>query len=142
MNAYAIVRTGHLNHHGFLFGGQLLKWVDEYAWLAAARDFPGYKLVTRAMEKVEFKTPVRSGSILRFRTLPQRMGHSSITYSVEVFADAPGVQGESLVFSNSITFACVDDSGIKRELPSGSVLRSQMPDMVGETYEPAEGPGR
>ena len=118
-----------------------MKWVDEYAWVAAARDFPGFKLVTRAIEKVEFKTPVRSGSILRFRTLPQRRGKSSISYSVEVFADAPGADGEVIVFSNSITFVCVDDQGNKRALPVGGVLRSQMPDMVGEEYLSAKATG-
>jgi acyl-CoA hydrolase len=133
MNAYAIVRSGHLNQHGFLFGGQMLKWVDEYAWLAAARDFPGYKLLTRAMEKVEFKIPVPLGSILRFRTLPENRGKTSITYTVEVFADRPGESEEIMVFSNKITFVSVDEQGHKCELPEQSVLRSEMPDMVGES---------
>lgn len=132
MNAYAIVRSGHLNQHGFLFGGQMLKWVDEYAWLAAARDFPGYKLLTRAMEKVEFKIPVPLGSILRFRTLPEKRGRTSISYSVEVFADCPGATDEIIVFSNMITFVAIDESGKKRELPQSGTLRSEMPDMVGE----------
>ncbi len=132
MNAYAIVRTGHLNHNGQLFGGQLLKWVDEYAWLAAARDFPGYKLVTRAMENAEFRVPVPSGSILRFRTMPWKRGTSSITYAVDVYADAPGEKAERLVFSLKITFACIDDEGRKRALPAqDGPLLSEMPDMVG-----------
>ena len=42
MNNYAIVRQEHLNHYGFLFGGALLLWVDEYVWLAASLDFPGW----------------------------------------------------------------------------------------------------
>jgi acyl-CoA hydrolase len=131
MNAYAIVRAGHLNHHGRLFGGQMLKWVDEYAWLAAARDFPGHTLVTRAMENVEFRVPVLPGSILRFRTLPFKRGSSSITYSVEVFADEPGSEFEKLVFSNNVTFVSVDARGLKSALPEGGKLRSEMPDMVG-----------
>ena len=39
MDTFTLVRTGHLNHQGNLFGGQLLKWVDEYAWFAATRDY-------------------------------------------------------------------------------------------------------
>jgi acyl-CoA hydrolase len=122
---YTIVRPEHLNHHGVLFGGQLLRWVDEYAWLVAALDFPGYRLVTRAMDRSEFRTPVPSGSILRFSILPAHRGESSVTYAVQVFADSPGAAAEQQVFSNHVTFACVDDRGRKRPLPQGGRLRSE-----------------
>ncbi len=130
MENFTIVRPEHLNHHGVLFGGQLLLWVDEYAWLVAARDFPGYRLVTRAMERSEFRTPVTSGAILRFSIVPAHVGLSSVTYSVDVYADegtAGGAseRGEVHVFSNRVTFVCVDDEGRKRSLPRLARLRSQ-----------------
>jgi competence protein ComEC len=37
MESYTVVRPEHLNHYGHLFGGCLLKWVDEIAWIAASR---------------------------------------------------------------------------------------------------------
>lgn len=117
MENYAIVRQGHLNHHGYLFGGQLLKWVDEYAWIGASRDFPGYTLVTRAMDKIDFRTPVISGSILRFHTFLAQRGSSSLTYTVEVFADEPGATEEKLVFTNHVVFVSVDAEGQKRPIP-------------------------
>ena len=125
MDNFTIVRPEHLNHHGVLFGGQLLRWVDEYAWLVAARDFPGYRLVTRAMERAEFRTPVPSGSILRFNILPVHRGESSVTYSVEVYADQPGSESELHVFSNRVTYVSVDEGGRKRDLPRTSPLRSE-----------------
>ena len=130
MENFTIVRPEHLNHHGVLFGGQLLLWVDEYAWLVAARDFPGYRLVTRAMERSEFRTPVTSGAILRFSILPVHVGEHSVTYSVDVYADQAGSEGvaapdEVHVFSNRVTFVCVDDQGRKRSLPRRERLRSQ-----------------
>lgn len=125
MNNFTIVRMEHLNHHGYLFGGQLLKWVDEFAWLVAARDFAGYVLVTRAMDRVDFKTPVANGSILRFHIRPYHQGKTSVTYSVEVFADEPGTAEEKSVFSNHVVFACVDEGGRKRELPSVRRYRSE-----------------
>ena len=36
-----LVLPEHLNHFGFLFGGQLLRWVDGTAWIAASLDYPG-----------------------------------------------------------------------------------------------------
>ena len=110
MDTYAIVRPEHLNHHGTLFGGQMLKWVDENAWLVASMEYPARHLVTRAMDRIDFKTPVPSGSILRFRILREREGSSSVTYGVNVYAH------ESPVFSTSVTFVCVDEQGNKQPL--------------------------
>jgi len=113
MDTYTLVRTGHLNHQGKLFGGQLLKWVDEYAWLAAARDYCGSVLVTRAMDNSEFRHGVVNGSILRFHIERQHEGTTSVLYSVDVFADMPGSQTEILIFSNRVTFVSVGANGEK-----------------------------
>ena len=125
MNTFALVMSEHLNHHGFLFGGQLLKWVDEFAWVAAARDYPGFSLVTRAMDKVDFRMRVLNGAILRFCVLPESRTDHSVTYEVNVFADSPRATQEVLVFTNKITFVAVDDAGQKVELPYQVSLRSQ-----------------
>jgi len=113
MDSYTLVRTEHLNHHGKLFGGQLLKWVDEYAWMAASRDFCGSILVTRAMENLEFRNAVPNGSIMHFSVNLARRGTTSATYSVDVYADMPGQAEERLIFTNSVTFVAVDMAGNK-----------------------------
>jgi acyl-CoA hydrolase len=126
MDTYTLVRTEHLNHNGKLFGGQLLKWVDEFAWLAAARDFCGQVLVTRAMENSEFRNPVANGSILRFHVECLRVGHTSCLYSVDVFADMPGETREVLIFSNKVTFVAIDAAGNKTELrPNSCVITGE-----------------
>lgn len=120
MDTFTLVRTEHLNHHSKLFGGQLLKWVDEFAWLAAARDFCGSILVTRAMDNSEFKYSVPNGSILRFHIEQQHVGITSTLYSVDVFADMPGRPDEELIFSNRVTFVAVDEKGDKTPLKASS----------------------
>lgn len=125
MDNFTLVRPEHLNHHGYLFGGALLKWVDELAWLAASRDFAGCTLVTVGMEKIQFRQRVENGSILRFSILPLTQGSSAVTYSVEVFADAPGGREETPVFSNRITFVRLDEQGRKCPLPKVERMRSQ-----------------
>jgi len=127
MDNYTIVRQEHLNHYGFLFGGAMLKWVDEFAWLVASRDFPGCPLVTVGMDRISFHQPVANGSILRFHILPVNQGATSITYAVNVFADAPGALEEKEVFSTTVTFVHVDGRGIKQPLPRQVKLRSQQP---------------
>jgi len=117
MDNFTIVRNEHLNHHGYLFGGTMLRWVDEFAWLVASRDFPGCTLVTVAMDDIQFKERVLNGSILRFNIEPLRLGTTSVQYAVEVFADAPGGTLETRVFSTRVTFVGVDEQGSKKPLP-------------------------
>jgi len=117
MDTFALVRPEHLNHHGYLFGGAMLKWVDEFAWLVASREFPGCTFVTVGMDEIAFRHPVLNGSILRFRILAVGRGLTSITYAVEVFADAPGTAAEQKVFTTRVTFVRIDGAGGKVPLP-------------------------
>ena len=124
MDTYTLVRTEHLNHNGKLFGGQLLKWVDEFAWLFAARDFCGSTLVTRAMDNSEFRHGVPNGAILRFHVEQVRVGTTSALYSVDVYADMPGRVDEELIFSNRVTFVAVDSDGNKTPLDTTPVCKN------------------
>jgi acyl-CoA hydrolase len=119
METFCIVRPEHLNHQGFLFGGQLLKWVDEYAWLAAARDFPDCIIVTRAMDNISFSRRVCSGDILRFEIKHVKQGNSSVAYSVVVYSSNKSQSLETVVFSTLVTFVSVDEKGAKVNLPEG-----------------------
>lgn len=127
MDNFTLVRPEHLNHYGFLFGGQLLKWVDEHAWLVATRDFPGCSFVTVAMDKIAFRQQVENGSILRFHIVPQRIGTSSARYAVEVFGAPPGGGGERRVFTTTITFVNVSSAGRKTPIPQREPLYSEVP---------------
>jgi acyl-CoA hydrolase len=125
MDNFTVVRNEHQNHHGNLFGGALLSWVDEFAWICASLDFPGCSMVTVGMDQVSFKERVLNGSILRFNILPAHRGTSSVSYAVNVFADAPGDVEEKIVFSTKVTFVRIDAKGKKKPLPNIPVLRSE-----------------
>ncbi len=114
MENYKLVHPEHLNHYGYLFGGTLLKWVDEIAWIAASLDFPGCKFVTIGMDKVEFRKSVKEGSILRFLVEKMKTGTTSVQYTVNVFAGDLESGGEAKVFSTNVTFVCLDDQGRKK----------------------------
>jgi acyl-CoA hydrolase len=118
MDLFTMVRPEHLNHYGNLFGGQLLKWVDEYAYLAATREFPGVRLVTRAMDNVSFARGVEAGSTLRFRVSRNQVGTTSVKYAVTVFAQESGRLDEYAVFSTHITFVCIGARHEKQPLPA------------------------
>ena len=118
MDLLTIVRPEHMNHYGSLFGGQMLKWIDEYAYLVAVREFPGARLVTRAMADVSFTRGVKVGSTLRFAVQRCALGTTSVRYGVNVFAQECGETQEYHVFRTTITFVCVGEDHGKRPLPS------------------------
>jgi acyl-CoA hydrolase len=124
MDHFTIIRPEHLNHHGFLFGGILLKWVDEFAWITASLDYPHCTLVTIAMDDIQFKERVLNGSILRFDIRPLMQGNTSVRYAVEVHADEPGADVEKKVFTTTVTFVRVDGDGRKTPLPALTNVRS------------------
>jgi acyl-CoA hydrolase len=126
MDNYKLVLPEHLNHYGYLFGGHLLKWVDEVAWIAASLDHPGCKFVTIAMDKVEFRKSVRQGAILRFHVKPHAQGRTSVQYRAEVFTEDLDSAQEALVFSTTVSFVCLDSQGLKAMIPvkTGQVVDS------------------
>jgi acyl-CoA hydrolase len=105
----------HLNQYDFLFGGYLLKWVDEYAWIAASLDYPGTNFVTIALDHVEFRKSIRGGTILKFKVEKERAGNTSVQYLVNVFRGNREPRDEVL-FSTKVTFVSVDEEGRKRPL--------------------------
>lgn len=112
MENHRLVLPEHMNQYGFLFGGYLLSWVDEMAWMAASLDHPGCQLVTVAMNEVTFRKSVRHGAILRFESLKARTGRTSVTYSVKVLRE------DDVIFSTEVTLVHVDAEGRKQLLPS------------------------
>jgi acyl-CoA hydrolase len=116
MDTFTMVRSEHLNHYGKLFGGQLLKWVDEFSWLAAKRDYKKNNLVTRAMENIEFHHMVPNGAILRFHLEKIKRGTTSLVYSVDVYSEDLAGNPEKHIFSNRVTLVAVDEHGKKTPL--------------------------
>lgn len=114
MENHKLVLPEHLNHYGFLFGGYMLMWVDEVAYIAARLDYPEANLVTIGMDAIEFHHSVKKGTILRFEALQNRVGNTSVQYQVNVYQGP--VRSEEPVFSTNVTFVCVDAEGNKKPL--------------------------
>jgi acyl-CoA hydrolase len=104
-----IVQPEFLNDQGFLFGGNLLKWVDESAYVTASLEFPGNRFVTIALDEVVFKHPILLGEILCFDIQLVRKGKTSVTYKIDVIGEKLTVHKEPL-FVTEITFVNVDDA--------------------------------
>lgn len=115
MENYKLVYPTNLNHYGFLFGGDLLKWVDEYAWIAATLEYPDCSFVTVGLDKVEFKKSVREGTILKFAVEKTKEGNTSVQYLVHVYRGNSNAI-DNLIFSTHATFVNIDQNGRKAPL--------------------------
>jgi acyl-CoA hydrolase len=100
VETHHLVLPGDLNQFGSLFGGRLLAWVDEAAWIAASVEFPHCHFVTIAMDKVEFRRGVGDGT--------------SVTYEVSVIGAKSSP--EALIFQTKVTFVSVNEKGVKQEI--------------------------
>ena len=113
MDHYKLVLPEHINHYGHLFGGNLLNWIDEFAYITATVDFPGRRFVTVAMDNVEFRYGIDNGEVLLFRVEQQRLGRTSVTYKISVFGTVICPEPEKVLFSTNMTFVNVDSSDNK-----------------------------
>lgn len=116
MENHKLVMPGNLNQFGYLFGGNLLKWVDEYAWIAATLEYPGYNFVTIAMDSVEFRKSVKEGTVLKFIVEQTHQGNTSVQYLVHVYRTLTEISND-LIFSTRITLVNIDKEGKKAPLP-------------------------
>jgi acyl-CoA hydrolase len=117
MESHKLVLPEHLNQFGLLFGGNMLKWVDEFAWIAASMDHPDCNFVTIAFDKVEFRKGVKEGTILKFVSTETNLGKTSVQYKVDVFRGKDQGELAEAVFTTQVTLVNIDDSGNKVQLP-------------------------
>lgn len=97
------------NAVGTIFGGVILSGIDLAAAIEAHHCHPG-KLVTVAMDKVEFKAPVWVGDLVSFFTETLRVGRTSIAVRVTVWAQRRFGGGEhEFVTEAQVTMVAVDD---------------------------------
>ena len=113
MENFKLVLPEHLNHYQFLFGGYLLKFVDEVAYIAATLDFPNHNFVTIGMDRVEFRQTVTKGTILKFNCEKVKTGNTSVCYHVEVTNANSDDSEPSTIFSTNVTLVRVDQNGDK-----------------------------
>jgi acyl-CoA thioesterase YciA len=73
------------NQHGDIFGGWIMSQVDIAGGVLAARRARG-RVATVAVNSFQFKQPVYIGDVLSFYADIVRVGSTSITVNVEVYA--------------------------------------------------------
>ncbi|MCY7308282.1 MAG: acyl-CoA thioesterase [Rhodoferax sp.] len=109
------------NANGDIFGGWVMAQVDLAGAVIPARYTKG-RQATVAVNQFVFKQPVRVGDILSFFAALTRIGRTSVTVQVEVYAERFRNQGHYIkVTEASLTYVAIDDNGQPRALPQATV---------------------
>ncbi|MBC7702886.1 MAG: acyl-CoA thioesterase [Rhodoferax sp.] len=105
------------NPNGDIFGGWVMAQVDLAGGVIPARHAQG-RMATVAVDQFVFKQPVRVGDILSFFSTLTRLGRTSVTVQVEVYAERFLAQKTYIkVTEASLTYVAIGDDGRPRELP-------------------------
>ena len=105
------------NQHGDIFGGWVTSQVDIAGGMVAARLARG-RVATVAVKEFVFKQPVQIGDVLSFYVDVLRIGTTSITVAVEVYAERrPSDPKTVKVTEATLTYVAVDREGRPRPVP-------------------------
>ena len=105
------------NANGDIFGGWVMAQVDLAGAVLPARHARG-RFATVAVNEFIFKQPVRVGDILSFFSRVVKLGNTSITVRVEVFAERWNEQGQYVkVTDATLTYVAIDKDGKPRVIP-------------------------
>ena len=105
------------NANGDIFGGWVMAQVDLAGSVLPARYAQG-RMATVAVNQFIFKQPVRVGDILSLVAKMERIGRTSMTVNVGVYAERIRNQGRYIkVTEAQLTYVAIDEDGRPREVP-------------------------
>jgi acyl-CoA thioesterase YciA len=105
------------NVHGDVFGGWIMAQVDIAGSLPATRRANG-RVATISVNSFVFKQPVFVGDLLSFYADIVKVGNTSITVNVEVYAERNRLETQTVkVTEATLTYVATDSSRKPRQLP-------------------------
>jgi len=78
------IKPEDLNPNGSLFGGSLLKWIDEEAAIYAIIQLGNQRVVTKFISEINFVSSARTGDIIEMGITAIEFGRTSITLTCHV----------------------------------------------------------
>ena len=103
-----LIKPADLNARGTVFGGQVLKWIDEEAAIFCVCQLGERNIVTKAMSEINFVASARTGDIVEIGCELISLGNSSITISCEVRNKDTK---QSIIRIDKIVFVLLDKNG-------------------------------
>ena len=111
------------NHTGDIFGGWIMAQVDIAGAIPAARRANG-RVATIAVNSFLFKQPVFVGDLLSFYAEIIKVGNTSISVSVEVYAERNRLQANTVkVTEATLTYVATGSDRKPRQVPPLETLK-------------------
>jgi acyl-CoA thioesterase YciA len=105
------------NQHGDIFGGWIMAQVDIAGGVVAARRARG-RVATVAVNSFTFKQPVLIGDVVLFYATVEKVGRTSITVNVDVYAQRnPAVLETVKITEATLTYVATDQTRRPRPVP-------------------------
>lgn len=106
------------NVNGDIFGGWIMAQVDVAGSILPARIAKG-RIATVAVNQFIFKQPVSIADLLSFYAHVERIGKTSVTVNVEVYAERnPADLQVVKVTEANLTYVAIDRNGRPRPIPT------------------------
>lgn len=103
-----LVMSKDLNGANKLFGGTILAWIDEQAYIEVITFLNSNNIVTKFISEIEFTSGAKIGDVVEIKTIFTKIGKSSVTLRVEVFNFTTS---QTIANVNEIVMVNVDDFG-------------------------------
>lgn len=109
----------HANDRGDIFGGWLMSQIDIAGGIAAA-DLAKSRVATVAVKELLFLKPLFVYDVVSFYTDIVKVGITSVTLEVTVYAQRYLTQDIDLISKASLTYVAIESPGVKRAIKGKS----------------------
>lgn len=113
----ALMTPAEQNFKGHVFGGVILKMIDQIAYICARKHSRRY-CVTASIDRVDFKEPIKVGELVTVVASLNYAGHTSMEVGVKVFAECLNTGKIRHTNTSYVVMVAVDDDGNPVEVPS------------------------
>jgi len=108
------VRPEDLNANGTLFGGSLLRWIDEEAAIYAILQLGNHRVVTKLISEINFEASALQGDLIEMGLTATKFGRTSLTMRAVV---RNMITRQRILTIERIVFVSLDEDG--RPKPHG-----------------------
>lgn len=98
------------NHHGYVHGGAIMRYVDEAAFISASRH-SGRNTVTASIDNMSFHHPVHLGDLLILKSAVNYVGRTSMEIGVRIETENPLTRETRYIGSAYVTMVALDNLG-------------------------------
>lgn len=103
-----LIKPENLNARNTLFGGALLRWIDEEAGIYAMTKLDTKNVVTKYISEIDFVSSAIQGDVIEIGLGFKKIGRTSISFSCEV---RNVFSKRTIIKIDRIVFVKVDKNG-------------------------------